>query len=121
LEAFVDRVTGEVRLENNSGAPLDIKGYSITSPDGSLNPASAAFLSDSDPNWIRLSSATGNDLSEAHLTTGTIADGASFTDPHQYPLGISLVIVNGVPTLREGEHVGEPAGRPLRGSAYAPA
>ena len=77
LEAFVDRVTGEVRMENNSGAPLDIKGYSITSPDGSLNPANAAFLSDSDPNWIRLSSSTGNDLSEAHLTTGTIADGAS--------------------------------------------
>ena len=50
----------------------------------------------------------------------TIADQATFTDPHQYPAGIHLVIVNGVVALRDGEHVGEPAGRPLRGGGYLP-
>jgi N-acyl-D-amino-acid deacylase len=49
----------------------------------------------------------------------TIQDQATFEDPHQYPLGIPLVIVNGVVTLRDGEHTGRLGGRGIRGSAGA--
>ncbi len=45
----------------------------------------------------------------------TVADQATFEDPHQYPLGIPLVIVNGQVTLREGEQTGARAGRAIRG------
>ena len=46
----------------------------------------------------------------------TINDQATFNDPHQYPIGIPLVIVNGVVTLRDGEHTGALAGRAVRGT-----
>ncbi len=45
----------------------------------------------------------------------TVRDEATFTDPHQYPTGISTVVVNGVVTVREGAMTGELAGRPVRG------
>ncbi|HIB09561.1 MAG TPA: D-aminoacylase [Gemmatimonadetes bacterium] len=48
----------------------------------------------------------------------TIADQATFNNPHQYPIGVPLVIVNGVVTLREGEHTGDLGGRGVRGSGY---
>jgi N-acyl-D-amino-acid deacylase len=46
----------------------------------------------------------------------TIRDEATFSDPKRYPTGISLVVVNGVVTVRDGELTGELAGRPVRGS-----
>jgi N-acyl-D-amino-acid deacylase len=46
-----------------------------------------------------------------------VVDQATFEDPHQYPLGVPLVVVNGVVTLRDGEHTGEFGGRGVRGSA----
>ncbi|MBI4539625.1 MAG: D-aminoacylase [Gemmatimonadetes bacterium] len=46
----------------------------------------------------------------------TVGDRATFTEPHRYPVGIRLVIVNGVPTIRDGEHTGRLAGRPVRGT-----
>jgi N-acyl-D-amino-acid deacylase len=45
----------------------------------------------------------------------TIRDTATFDDPHQYPQGIDLVVVNGAVTVREGEMTGVLAGRPVRG------
>jgi N-acyl-D-amino-acid deacylase len=45
----------------------------------------------------------------------TVRDTATFTDPHQYPEGINLVVVNGQVTVREGEMTGVLAGRPVRG------
>lgn len=48
---------------------------------------------------------------------GAVADQATFADPHQYPLGIPHVIVNGVLTLRDGEHTGNLGGRGVRGRA----
>ncbi len=44
----------------------------------------------------------------------TVADRATFTDPHQYPVGIDLVLVNGEVVIRDGEHSGALPGRPLR-------
>ena len=45
----------------------------------------------------------------------TVDDQATFEDPHQYPVGIPLVVVNGQVTLRDGEQTGARAGRPIRG------
>jgi N-acyl-D-amino-acid deacylase len=44
----------------------------------------------------------------------TIADRATYDDPHQYATGISTVIVNGVVVIDAGEHTGELPGRVLR-------
>ncbi|MGD8321031.1 MAG: amidohydrolase family protein, partial [Gemmatimonadota bacterium] len=49
----------------------------------------------------------------------TVEDRATFDDPHQYPVGIPVVVVNGVVTLRDGEHSGELAGRGIRAHASA--
>jgi N-acyl-D-aspartate/D-glutamate deacylase len=45
----------------------------------------------------------------------SVQDRATYLDPHQYPVGIPLVVVNGVVTLREGEHTGSLGGRGVRG------
>ncbi len=46
----------------------------------------------------------------------TIADTATFTEPHQFPRGIEYVLVNGVVTIEHGAHTGARAGRVLRRS-----
>jgi N-acyl-D-amino-acid deacylase len=43
----------------------------------------------------------------------TVADRATFANPFQYPVGIPVVIVNGVVVVRDGEHLATP-GRVLR-------
>jgi N-acyl-D-amino-acid deacylase len=48
----------------------------------------------------------------------TIADTATFEKPHQYPVGIDTVIVNGIVTVRNGTHTGARAGRALFGPGY---
>jgi N-acyl-D-amino-acid deacylase len=44
----------------------------------------------------------------------TIADKSTFNDPHHYPEGIALVLVNGVPVLRNGQPTDTRPGRALR-------
>jgi len=44
-----------------------------------------------------------------------IADRATYTDPHQYSVGIEELLVNGVPVIRGGALTGEKPGRWLRG------
>ena len=46
----------------------------------------------------------------------SVADQASFDDPHQYPTGIEHVVVNGVLTIRDREHSGSLGGRGITGS-----
>jgi N-acyl-D-amino-acid deacylase len=48
---------------------------------------------------------------------GAVQDRATFEAPHQYPAGIPLAVVNGVVTLRDGEHTGALGGRAVRGDA----
>jgi N-acyl-D-amino-acid deacylase len=48
----------------------------------------------------------------------TVADRATFTNPHQYPVGIPYVIVNGQVVLDGGTHTGALPGRVLRGPGY---
>ncbi|MDH5758028.1 MAG: D-aminoacylase [Gemmatimonadota bacterium] len=43
-----------------------------------------------------------------------IGDNATFEDPHRYPSGVPLVVVNGTVTIRDGEHTGLRAGRGVR-------
>ncbi len=47
----------------------------------------------------------------------TIADRATFSNPHQYPTGIHYVVVNGTVVLEQGEHTGALPGRVLRKNA----
>jgi len=52
----------------------------------------------------------------------TIADRATFAEPHQYATGVRQVWVNGTQVLRDGEPTGAAAGRVVRGPGYrAPA
>ena len=44
----------------------------------------------------------------------TIAETATYEDPHSFAAGINRVIVNGITVLRDGEHTGALAGRTLR-------
>jgi len=44
----------------------------------------------------------------------TVADRATYTDPFQYPAGISLVMVNGAVVLRDGERTPARPGRAVR-------
>lgn len=41
----------------------------------------------------------------------TVADTATFADPHRYPSGIPWVLVNGQPVIAEGRHTGARPGR----------
>jgi N-acyl-D-amino-acid deacylase len=45
----------------------------------------------------------------------TIADRATFEQPHQYAVGVRHVFVNGVQVLKDGEHTGGKPGRALWG------
>ena len=50
----------------------------------------------------------------------TVADRATFTDPHQYPVGIPYVVVNGKIVIDQGEHTGALPGRLLRDGGTVP-
>jgi N-acyl-D-amino-acid deacylase len=45
----------------------------------------------------------------------TIADKATYENPHQYAVGMKQVFVNGVQVLKDGEHTGAKPGRALWG------
>ena len=47
-----------------------------------------------------------------------IQDHATFDAPHQYATGVRDVLVNGVPTIRDGEHTGALPGRAIRGPSF---
>ncbi len=43
-----------------------------------------------------------------------VSDRATYEQPHQYPVGIVHVLVNGVPVVKNGEHTGARPGKVLR-------
>jgi N-acyl-D-amino-acid deacylase len=49
------------------------------------------------------------------FNAATIADRATYEQPHQYAVGVRHVFVNGVHVLRDGEHTGATPGRALWG------
>jgi len=48
----------------------------------------------------------------------TVADHATFVQPQQYATGVTDVLVNGRPVLKDGEPTGAPAGRVVRGRGW---
>lgn len=48
----------------------------------------------------------------------TVADHATFQNPHQYSTGMRHVFVNGIQVLRDGEHTGATPGRVVRGPGW---
>jgi N-acyl-D-amino-acid deacylase len=50
---------------------------------------------------------------------GTVADKATYTQPHQYAVGVQHVFVNGVQVIKNGEHTGAKPGRALWGPGKA--
>jgi N-acyl-D-aspartate/D-glutamate deacylase len=48
----------------------------------------------------------------------TVADKATFVNPHQYAVGVPYVIVNGQVVLDNGKHTGAMPGRDVRGPGY---
>jgi dihydroorotase/N-acyl-D-amino-acid deacylase len=48
----------------------------------------------------------------------TIADRATFEQPHQLSVGVRYVFVNGTAVVRDGRHTGAKPGRPVRGPGY---
>ncbi len=86
-----------LRPARRLGLARDLSGGDVASvqPRGRLAPRYMADLVAFDP--------------------GTVADTATFDDPHGYPRGIPHVVVNGVLTIRDGEHTGDLGGRAVRG------
>jgi N-acyl-D-amino-acid deacylase len=58
--------------------------------------------------------AVGNAADLVIFDPEKIIDPATFDDPHQYPVGIDTVLVNGVTVIDGGEHTGALPGRLLR-------
>ena len=50
----------------------------------------------------------------------TIADRATYQQPHQYSTGVRHVWVNGIQVLKDGEHTGAMPGRVVRGPGWRP-
>jgi N-acyl-D-aspartate/D-glutamate deacylase len=50
-----------------------------------------------------------------------VEDQATFEKPHQYPVGIAWVIVNGEVTCERGGMTGKLPGKVIRGPGYQPA
>ena len=48
----------------------------------------------------------------------TVEDRATYVNPHQYPVGIPYVVVNGQIVLDNGKHTGALPGRVVRGPGY---
>jgi len=48
----------------------------------------------------------------------SIADKATYDNPHQYSVGMKHVIVNGLPVVLDGKHTGATPGRAIRGPGW---
>ena len=60
----------------------------------------------------------GNFADLAIFDPATIADRATFADPHRYAVGMRHVFVNGAQVLTDGESSGATPGRVVRGPGY---
>jgi N-acyl-D-amino-acid deacylase len=60
----------------------------------------------------------GNFADIAVFDPARIGDRATYEQPHAYAVGMRHVLVNGVPVLKDGEHVGAKPGRAVRGPGW---
>ena len=78
LKAVIDRTTSNVKIVNNTGAAVSLRGYSVLSKAGAFNETNANFKADTDPNWIQFTAPNGTgDLSEGNKSSFSLAQGAS--------------------------------------------
>lgn len=78
LRALIDRNTSNVKIVNNTGATVSLRGYSLQSAAGAFNEPNAVFKADSDPNWVQFTAPNATtDLSEGHKTNFALANGGS--------------------------------------------
>ena len=77
LRAIIDRETGNVRILNNTGSDLDLRGYSLRSDAGVFDESAATFLANEENNWLTATQVGGpiNDLSEVHLESDVLNAG----------------------------------------------
>ena len=47
-----------------------------------------------------------------------VQDHATYEEPHRYATGVTHVLVNGGPVIRDGEHTGATPGRVVRGPGW---
>lgn len=78
LRAIIDRTTSDVKIVNNTGTTVSLRGYSLRSSAGAFNEPNAVFKADSDSNWVQFTApnATG-DLSEGHKSSFSFAAGGN--------------------------------------------
>src|SRR4029078_6785463 len=78
LKAIINRDTSNVKVINNTGSAVSLRGYSIRSAAGAFNEPNAHFKADTDPNWIQFTAANATgDLSEGHKTSFNLAQGGN--------------------------------------------
>ncbi|QDU57793.1 PEP-CTERM sorting domain-containing protein [Aeoliella mucimassa] len=87
LRLSVDRDTGDVMLSNNTGSTVEFAGLGLLSGNGAWNPEAWTSITDtydsdgtigSDDSWMEIVDSQ-EELSEATLSTGTIAQGQSIS------------------------------------------
>jgi hypothetical protein len=85
----VDRSTGAISLANQSAGNIQIKGYSVSSAGGSLNPATWQSIDATntfDPNGTWTTSSLTNQQIAESVTGGTL-DGGTLTPSSSRPIG----------------------------------
>ncbi|MFN3817638.1 N-acyl-D-amino-acid deacylase family protein [Blastomonas sp.] len=92
----------------------DEKLISLTEAVHRLSGLPARNLSIADRGTLK----PGNFADVVVFDPATIADTATFEDPHRYAVGMRDVFVNGIAALREGEPTGATPGRAVRGPGY---
>jgi hypothetical protein len=76
LRLIINRDTGSVKVVNNTGTTVNLRGYSIESRFGALNEDAATFLGDADPNWVVLNGPNSSELAEGHYNFSPLAANA---------------------------------------------
>jgi hypothetical protein len=67
LRLTVNRDNGHIQIVNNTGATVNLRGYSVNSAAGALDESVATFLSNTNPNWKVFNNPTNADLSEGYI------------------------------------------------------
>ena len=74
LRMVIDRDTQQVKIVNNTGQTVNLRGYSIESSNGTLDESVANYLADSSADWIVLDSPESSELSEGHVNSYAMPD-----------------------------------------------
>jgi N-acyl-D-aspartate/D-glutamate deacylase len=93
-------------------------GAQATAPSYDLLITNARVVDGSGNPWFRADVAIKDGRIARIFDENTIIDQATFDKPHQYPLGISYVIVNGAPVIDNNQLTAVRSGVALRGAGF---